>query len=105
MSVENLKEYVRRCATEPELRARAKELGSLDLEGHMREAGSMGLDWTMDDVGAFRKEMSMPDADGKVTDLNEEDLEEVAGGAAGEGFYGSDTLRRLGGLPPRSGGW
>ena len=78
MSIENLKEYARRCATEPELRARAKALGLSDIEGHIREAGSLGLDWTSDDLDAFRKEVI--DAEGDLDDLSEEELEQVAGG-------------------------
>ena len=78
MSVENLKEYARRCASDPELRTRAKEIGVSDVEEHMRHAGSLGLDWTMDDMFAFRKEVV--DAEGDQ-DLSEEELEQVAGGA------------------------
>ena len=77
MSLENLKEYARRCASEPELRARAKDIGVSDIEEHMRHAGSLGLDWTMDDMLAFRKEVV--DAEGDQ-DLSEEELEKVAGG-------------------------
>ena len=78
MSVENLKEYARRCASEPELRARAKDIGVSDAEEHMRHAGSLGLDWTMDDMLAFRKEMV--DAEGELEELSEEELEQIAGG-------------------------
>ena len=78
MSVENLKEYARRCATEPELRARAKALGLEDAEGHMREAAALGLDWTMDDMVAFRKEVL--DDENVASELSEEELERVAGG-------------------------
>ena len=79
MSLENLKEYARRCASEPELRARAKEIGASDAEEHMRHASSLGLDWTMDDMFAFRKEVV--DAEGEIEELSEEDLEKIAGGA------------------------
>ena len=79
MSIENLKEYARRCATEPELRARAKALGMGDAEGHMREAAALGLDWTMDDMVAFRKEVL--DDENVASELSEEDLEQIAGGA------------------------
>ena len=82
MSVENLKEYARRCAEEPELRAKAKALGVSDVEGHMREAGSLGLHWTMDDMVALRKEVAdAVDAEGELDGLSEEELEQVAGGA------------------------
>ncbi len=79
MSVEDLKEYARRCATEPELRAAARELGASDIEGHVRHAAGLGLDWTMDDMAAFRKEVL--DAEGDFDSLSEEELEQVAGGA------------------------
>ena len=79
MSVENLKEYSRRCAEEPELRARAKALGISDVEGHIQEAGSLGLHWTMDDMVALRKELV--DAEGEFEDLSEDELEQIAGGA------------------------
>ena len=79
MSVENLKEYASRCATDPELLAVAKDIGMTDIEEHMRHAGSMGLDWTKDDLVAFRKEVTGDDMEDLV-DLTEEELEQVAGG-------------------------
>ncbi len=78
MSVENLKEYVRRCADEPELRAKAKEIGISDMDEHMRHAESLGLDWTKGDLVDFRKEVI--DAEGDLEDLSQEDLEQVAAG-------------------------
>ena len=78
MSVENLKEYARRCAEEPELRAKARAIGTEDMEKHQRHAASLGLDWTIDDMAAFRKEMI--EAADDLGDLSEEDLEQVAGG-------------------------
>ena len=80
MSTENLKEYARRCATEPELLARAKEFGLTDMDKHMRYAESLGLDWTTGDLAAFRKEVI--DAEGDFDDLSEEELEQVAAWAA-----------------------
>ena len=79
MSVENLKEYARRCAAEPELKERAMAIGMSDMEGHMRHAESLGLDWTVDDMAAFRKEVL--DSHGDIEGLDEEDLEGVTGGA------------------------
>ena len=79
MSVENLKEYARRCATEPELRAVARELGASDVDGHVRHAADLGLDWTMTDMIAFRKEVI--DAEEGFDGLTEEDMEQIAGGA------------------------
>ena len=78
MSVENLKEYARRCAQEPELRARAREFGIKDLDAHQELAASLGLDWTMDDMAAFRKEVAAETTG--VEELDEEDLDQVAGG-------------------------
>ena len=78
MSVENLKEYARRCAADPELRATARTIGMTDVEEHMRHAESLGLDWTTDDLVVFRKEV-IDDEEGLV-DLTEEELERVAGG-------------------------
>ena len=78
MSVENLKEYARRCATEPELRVKAKEFGFENMDGHMRQARSLDLQWTPSDFVAFRKEVI--DAEGDLADLGEEELEQIAGG-------------------------
>ena len=78
MSVEHLKEYVRRCATEPELREKAKALGMADVEQHIRHSESLGLTWSTDDMAAFRKEMI--EAEEGLEDLSEEELEQVAGG-------------------------
>ena len=79
MSVENLKEYARRCASEPELRTKAKEIGLRDMDEHIRHAESLGLAWTLNDMVTFRKEAI--DAEGDLEDLSEEDLEQVVGGA------------------------
>ena len=78
MSVENLKEYARRCAAEPELLARAKAFGLTDMDEHMRHAESLGLDWSRGDLVTFRKEVV--DAEGDLDDLSEDQLEQVAGG-------------------------
>ena len=78
MSVENLKEYARRCASEPELAAEAKAIGLEDLEGQMRHAGSLGLAWGEDDLAAFRSEVT--NAEGEIEDISEDELSKVAGG-------------------------
>ena len=78
MSVENLKEYARRCATEPELRDKARALGVTDMEQYILHAKSLGLEWTANDMVAFRKEVL--DAAGGIEDLTEEELAEIAGG-------------------------
>ncbi|NVO58336.1 Nif11-like leader peptide family natural product precursor [Rhodobacteraceae bacterium B1Z28] len=74
MSVEDLKEYARRCAADPDLRAKAKEIGATDLDGQIAHAASMGLTWNKEDMVAFQEELQ---ADGE---LGEDDLEKVAGG-------------------------
>ncbi len=78
MSVENLKEYARRCAVDPELRAAARNIGMTDMDEHMRHAESLGLSWDRGDLVAFRKEVI--DSEGDLADLSEEELEEIAGG-------------------------
>ena len=46
MCVENPKEYARRCASDPELRAKAKEFGLTDMDAHMQQPERLNLDWT-----------------------------------------------------------
>ncbi len=77
MSVENLKEYATRCATEPELRKAANEIGLENLDKHISLSESLGLSWDRDDMVAFRRELVDSD---DLEDLTEEDLEMVAGG-------------------------
>ena len=79
MSVENLKEYARRCAGEPELGRQAREIGIENIDEHIRVAADMDLDWSWSDLKAFRNEMIGLEDD--VEDLSEEELEQVAGGA------------------------
>jgi predicted ribosomally synthesized peptide with nif11-like leader len=74
MSVENLKEYARKCAADPELRAKAKEIGAANVDGQIVHSKSLGLEWSTADMEEFKKEVW---ADGE---LSEEDLEQVAGG-------------------------
>jgi len=79
MSMEDLKEYARRCASEPELRARAKAIGFADPDGHIEHGKSLGLEFGMEDAIAFRNESV--EADGEIVELGEDDLEQIAGGA------------------------
>ena len=44
MSLENLKEYASRCATDPDLLVAAKSIGIADIEEHIRHAGAWA--WT-----------------------------------------------------------
>lgn len=78
MSLENVKEYVRRCVTEPELRDKARAIGLTDADEHMRHAKSLGLEWTRRDMVNFRNEVVGPDDD--LADMSDEELEMVAGG-------------------------
>lgn len=78
MSVSNLREYARRCATESEVREQARAFGLDNLQGHINLAKSMGLDWDTADMVAFQKEVT--DAEGDLADLSEEELQQVAGG-------------------------
>ncbi len=74
MSVENLKEYARRCASDPVLRERAKEIGATNIDEQIAHSRSLGLEWTKEDLQEFKREL---EAEGE---LSEEDLENVAGG-------------------------
>ena len=79
MSLENVKEYARRCGSDPELRKNARAIGIENIDEHIRVAADMGLDWSWSDLKAFQKELSA--AQEGVEDLSEQELEEVAGGA------------------------
>jgi len=79
MSIENMKEYAHRCATEPELRARAKAIGFADPAAHIEHGKSLGLEFSMEDALAFRNDMV--GADEEMVELGEDDLEQIAGGA------------------------
>ena len=78
MSVENLKEYARRCAVDPELRTAAKDIGMGNMDEHMRQAESIGLAWDRSDLVEFQKEMT--GTEGDLEDISEEELDQVAGG-------------------------
>ena len=77
MSVENLKEYARRCATEPEMRQAAKDIGWEDIPAHRRRSESLGLEWDMRDMADFRNELTQEEG---FENLDEEDLDKIAGG-------------------------
>ena len=78
MSLANVKEYARRCGTDPELRANARAIGLENFDEHIRASADLGLDWDASDLKAFQKELS--NAQEGLEDLSEEELEEVAGG-------------------------
>ena len=77
MSLENLKEYARRCATEPEMRQAAREIGIEDVDEHMSIAEGLGLEWGREDMLAYRRELVKGD---DLEDISQEDLEQIAGG-------------------------
>ena len=108
MSVENLKEYARRCASEPALLEAAREFGMDNMEEHMEAAERLGLDWDMDDMAAYAKELVDSDA---IDDMTGEELEQISGGnmpaagaAAGVGAAVAGTAS-AGGNNPSSSGW
>ena len=84
MSLDNLKEYARRCATQPEMLEAAREIGMHDIEKHMSHAESLGLEWNKGDWLAFRDEVidirDNAKHESDLEDLSEEELELVAGG-------------------------
>ena len=76
MSVANFMDYVTRIDGDPELKARAAEIGRENLPGQIELARSMGLDFSEEDVRA------VAEREGKSGELSEDDLETVAGGLA-----------------------
>ena len=78
MSLEDLKEYARRCSTDPVIREEAKRIGLGDdsIEDHIRLAETHGLNWSMEDMQAFTLEL----LDDDMVELDEAELEKVAGG-------------------------
>jgi hypothetical protein len=76
VSVENLKKYGELCAKDERVRARAKEIGIQNLDGHAAHGKSLGLEFSRKDFEALAKEAGL---DGK-SELSEEELKKVAGG-------------------------
>jgi predicted ribosomally synthesized peptide with nif11-like leader len=76
MSVESLKKYGKLCEEDLAVRAKAKEIGLQDMEGHIAHAKSLGLEISKEDFEALAKEAGL---DGE-NELSEEDLKKVAGG-------------------------
>ena len=77
MSLEDLKEYVRRCASDPEMRQAAREIGTENLDEHIDVSRELGLEWDRGDLVAFRAELVGGD---ELEDLDQEELEAIAGG-------------------------
>lgn len=76
MSVADFKKYGQMIAEQPEVRAKAKEIGLGDVDGQIKYAKTLGLEFTQDDLAKAVKEASA-----SSKELSEEQLEKVAGGA------------------------
>ena len=74
MSVENLKKYTEHCNTCDDAKARSKNIGHDDLDGHIAHAKEYGFEFSAEHVGKLRDELL---ASGDLTD---EQLEQAAGG-------------------------
>ena len=81
MSIEDLKEYGRRCQEEAELKAKVQAIGvGMDhFDAHVAHAKSLGLDISVADLEALSAEA------GYNMELSDDALEDVAGGAKGDG--------------------
>lgn len=75
MSVADLKKYGQMIAGDEKVRARAKEIGIQNIEGQVAYGKELGLSFTANDVQALAKESGITGPE-----LNEEDLQKVAGG-------------------------
>ena len=76
MSVQDLKKYGKMAAEDPKVRAKAKEIGLMNVKGQAAYAKTLGLDFTEADMQALAKE-SVPKGE-----LSEKELQAVAGGIA-----------------------
>jgi len=74
MSIVNLMEYARRCATDPVLWEEAKAIAISNIDEQIAHATALGLPWARADLDVFLQKL---EAEG---DLSDEDLEQVAGG-------------------------
>jgi predicted ribosomally synthesized peptide with nif11-like leader len=79
VSVEDLRKYGKLCEEDEEARRKVRKIGVRDLEGHIAHAKSLGLEIAKEDFEALAKEAGL----GKNDELNDEELEKVAGGAIG----------------------
>lgn len=75
MSVIDLKAYEHRAATDPEVLAAAKAIGTSDLQGHIEFAQTLGYAFSADDLIALVREQK-PDGD----QLTDEELASISGG-------------------------
>lgn len=75
MSISDLQAYGKRAATDPDVSAAVKALGTADLQAHIEYAQTLGYEFTPDDVMALARERK---PDGELTD---EELAAVSGGS------------------------
>lgn len=74
MSVEELKAFGKKVVEDEKLKKKAKEIGMEDVEGIITLAKENGFDVSKEDMEAAAEEMK------STGELNEDDLEQVAGG-------------------------
>ena len=74
MSVADLKAYGKRAASDPVVRAKAKEIGLQNVAGQASYAKTLGFNFTADDMQALAKEVK------PKGELSDKELSNVAGG-------------------------
>ena len=74
MSVADLKAYGTRAATDPVVRAKAKEIGLQNVAGQAAYAKTLGFTFTQEDMQDLAKEVK------PKGELNEDQLKQVSGG-------------------------
>lgn len=79
MSVEEVKAFGQKVMQDEELKSKAKQVGMDNVDGIIALARENGFDVTKEDFEAAAKEVQ------SSNQLNEEDLEQVAGGAVTAG--------------------
>ena len=77
MSVESFKQFSQKVADDEAIREKVKEIGQTNVDGIIAYANQLGYSFTSDDMIATAKEAGV-----NVDELNEEQLEKVAGGVA-----------------------
>ena len=76
MSLDNLKEFGRLCKEDDAVKAKVKEIGVNNTDELIAYAGKeLNLDFSLDDMKTLAKETGSSNEE-----LNEEDLEKIAGG-------------------------
>lgn len=90
MSVKDLKDYGRRAAQDPAVRARAKAIGLIDIRGQAAYAKTLGYTFDETDMVALAKEIA------PRGELSERELAQVAGGV---GVGAAASVVAVGGTP------